>query len=55
MSKFKKGTNTLVRCKICGKLTHSSNEGYQGIELCKKCLRECEEENKRADTPKETP
>ena len=42
--------NTVVRCKNCGKLTHSSIDGCLDICLCRKCLDEAEAENTYNDT-----
>jgi hypothetical protein len=30
--------NVMVECIECGKLTHSSNDGYGGADMCKVCL-----------------
>ncbi len=41
--------NTIVPCKGCGKLTHSSIDGCVGVCLCRKCLTEAELTNEHYD------
>lgn len=48
--KFRRGANKLVRCRGCGKLTHSSVQGCLGIELCPDCLADADAENLHNDT-----
>ena len=38
MAKFKAGGhNTLCKCRVCGKLTHSTIDGNLDLRLCAKC------------------
>lgn len=50
MARFSKTfSNRLVRCRACGKLTHSSIDGYRDICLCRPCLEDSGEENTWSD------
>ena len=49
MAKFLRGRNKLATCKCCGKLTHSSLDGYLDAELCRTCLESSGFENEHSD------
>lgn len=49
MAKFNKH-NTLAKCRVCGKLTHSSIDGNLDIELCRECYDDAGDENEHNDT-----
>jgi hypothetical protein len=38
----------VFRCECCGKMTRDTRDNA-GFGLCPKCMKECEEENRRAD------
>lgn len=44
-----RGFNQMVVCRMCGKRTHSSIDGCNGLDLCRKCRLECEAENAHND------
>jgi hypothetical protein len=46
---FRRGRNVLVRCRICGKLTHSNLDGCIGLDLCRPCRESAECENEHSD------
>lgn len=47
--KFQRGGNRLVRCRCCGKLTHSDTGRIVDIELCPTCLASEEQRNSHSD------
>jgi hypothetical protein len=49
MSKFRRASNVLAKCRCCGKLTHSSVQGCHGIELCRMCFDSAEQWNAHSD------
>lgn len=46
---FRKGFNVMVACRMCGKQTHSSIDGCNGLDLCRPCREEAEMENAHYD------
>jgi hypothetical protein len=41
--------NKLVKCRMCGKLTHSDIDGCGGLDLCRPCRLLAEAENEHND------
>jgi hypothetical protein len=48
-------SNTMVTCRSCKKLTHSTIDGMTGLDLCRPCREEAEMENEHNDGYHETP
>lgn len=46
---FRRGSNKLVKCRSCGKLTHSTIDGCLGLDLCRPCRLDAEQENAHLD------
>ena len=46
---FQRGRNVLVKCRMCGKLTHSTIDGCSGLDLCRPCRELAELENEHFD------
>ena len=42
-------TNRMVKCRSCGKLTHSSIQGSLDISLCRACFDDAGAENYHSD------
>lgn len=49
-AQFLRGINKMVKCRGCGKMTHSSIDGCLGVELCRKCFDDANDENEHNDT-----
>lgn len=41
--------NRVTTCRLCKKRTHSSMQGMIGLDLCRSCLDECDQENTHND------
>jgi len=54
-NKFRRGTNVVATCRCCGKLTHSSIDGYLDVRMCRVCLESSGQENSHSDNGHDAP